>query len=62
MGRCCGTDLKKYKLNKEWMHIAQHRAKWRSIVALQLELNEEAEEMEIWENVRGMKEMRGTEY
>ena len=25
-------DLKKCKINKEWMHIAQHRAKWRSIV------------------------------
>ena len=25
-------DMKKCKLNKEWMYIAQHRAKWRSIV------------------------------
>ena len=40
-------DLKKCKRNKEWMHIAQHRAKWRSIVdTVVTELGEEAEEME----------------
>ena len=40
-------DFKKYKLKIERMHIAQHRAKWRSIVnAVVTELNEEAEEME----------------
>ena len=38
--------LKKCKLNKEWMHIGQHRTKWKSIAeAVVTELNEEVEEM-----------------
>ena len=53
-------DLKKCKRNKEWMHIAQHRAKWRSIVdTVVTELGEEAEEMK---KIRGRKEMRGSKY
>ena len=52
-------ELKKCKLNKEWMHIAQHRAKWRSIVyAVVTELNEDAEEMEKMEKIRGEASIR----
>ena len=40
-------DLKKCKLNQEWMHVAQDRDKWSCVVETAVtELNEEAEETE----------------
>ena len=58
-------DLEKCKLNNKWMHIAQHDAKWRSIVnAVVTELNEKAEEIEKIEKDKRKKrnEMRGSKY
>ena len=40
-------DLKKCKLNQEWMHVAQDRDKWSCVAETAVtELNEEAEETE----------------
>ncbi|XP_062519350.1 uncharacterized protein LOC134194444 [Corticium candelabrum] len=56
-------ELKKCNLNKDWMNIAQHCAKWRSITdAVVTELNEKAEKREKMEKDKRRKETRERKY